>query len=51
MAMAVSVVHDEVSAVIQVNDGLIELAEELGLLGTGLSIEIQPRPSSRRNAG
>jgi len=42
MAMAVTVVHDEVSVVIQVDDELFELAEELGLLGTGLSIEIQP---------
>lgn len=40
VAEAVTAVHDEVPAVIQIDDELLELAEELGLLGNGLSVEI-----------
>ncbi|GAB7541358.1 hypothetical protein CS8_010210 [Cupriavidus sp. 8B] len=39
-AIAVTVVHEEAPVVIEVDDELLELGEELGLLRTGLGVEI-----------
>src|SRR5438445_7142137 len=40
MPIAVTVVHDEVPVVVQVDDELLEFAEEFGLFGAGLSFQI-----------
>ncbi|RDK06919.1 hypothetical protein DN412_29115 [Cupriavidus lacunae] len=53
MPIAVTVVHDEVPVVVQVDNELLELAKEFGLLRAGLSVQIpaQAFQSAQRRIG
>lgn len=51
MPMAVTVIHDEVPVVVQVDDELLQFAEEFGFFGAGLSVRSHLRLSNRCNAG
>ncbi len=53
MPIAVTVVHDDVPVVFKVDNELLELAEEFGLLGAGLSFQIpaQAFHSAQRRIG